>query len=95
MLLYLGWIAAAFLGGFLLALQHWSKPHSLRDSFSQVDSFKGRSYREILAIAGARPDSIIQQTNGHVIKEWKETGYSIALAFDTRDVCLGVMNEQY
>lgn len=97
MLAYLGWIVAAFLGGFLLSLFLWlrKKHHSLRENFARVEQFKGRSYREILAIAGTKPDSIIQQTNGHVIKVWKETGYSIALEFDAQDVCLGVMSEQY
>lgn len=95
MLAYLGWIVAAFLGGFLLA--HWQrrKHHSLRENFARVEVFKGRGYREIIAIAGAKPDRIIQQTNGHVIKIWTETGYSIALEFDAQDVCLGVMSEQY
>lgn len=70
-------------------------PHSLRDNFARVEFFKGRSYREILAIAGTKPDSIIQQTDGRIIKMWKEAGYSIALEFDAQDVCLGVMDEQY
>lgn len=97
MLAYIGWIVAAFLGGFLLSLFLWQRkpPHSLRDNFARVEFFKGRSYREILAIAGTKPDSIIQQTDGRIIKMWKEAGYSIALEFDAQDVCLGVMDEQY
>lgn len=94
---YLGWILAAFLGGFLLSLLIGSRKrhHALRDNFARVEQFTGRSYREVLAIAGTKPDSIIPQENGHVIKEWKETGYSISLEFDAQDVCLGVMSEQY
>ena len=95
MLAYLGWIVAAFLGGFLLALRQRRKRPSLRDNFARVEHFNGRSYREILAIAGVRPDSIIQQADGHSIRVWKEFGYSISLGFDESDVCLGVMDEQY
>lgn len=97
MFLYIGWITAAFLGGFLLSL--WltqrKKPHSLQNNFARVEFFKGRGYREILAIAGTKPNRIIQQTDGCSIKVWEEAGYSIALEFDAQDVCLGVMNERY
>ena len=58
MLIYLGWIVAAFLGGFLLALWQRKKHHSLRENFARVEFFKGRGYREIVAIAGAKPNSI-------------------------------------
>lgn len=95
MLAYLGWIVAAFLGGFLLAHWQWKKHHSLRENFARVEVFKGRGYREIVAIAGAKPNSIIQQADGRIIKEWKEIGYSISLEFDVQDICLGVMNELY
>jgi len=95
MLEYLGWIVAAFLGGFLLA--HWQrkKCHSLRENFARVEVFKGRGYREILAIAGTKPNSIIQLANGRIIKVWKEIGYSISLEFDAQDICLGVQDELY
>lgn len=95
MLIYLGWILAAFLGGFLLALWQRKKHHSLRENFVRVEFFKGRGYREIVAIAGAKPNSIIQQADGRIIKVWKEIGYSISLEFDAQDICLGVMDEQY
>ena len=95
MLVYLGWIVAAFLGGFLLALWQRKKHHSLRENFARVEFFKGRGYREIVAIAGAKPNSIIQQADGRIIKVWKECGYSISLGFDAQDICLGVMDEQY
>ena len=95
MLIYLGWILAAFLGGFLLALWQRKKHHSLRENFVRVQFFKGRGYREIVAIAGAKPNSIIQQADGRIIKVWKEIGYSISLEFDAQDICLGVMDEQY
>ena len=95
MLAYLGWIVAAFLGGFLLALSQRKKRPSLRENFARVEFLKGRGYREILAIAGAKPDSVIHQADGRIIKVWKETGYSISLEFDAQDICLGVMDEQY
>ena len=46
-MLYLGWIVAAFLGGFLLALWFWQRKtrRSLRERFSRVESFQGQSYR--------------------------------------------------
>lgn len=95
MLVYLGWIVSAFLGGFLLA--HWQrkKHHSLRENFARVEVFKGRGYREIVTIAGAKPNSIIQLANGRIIKVWKEIGYSISLEFDAQDICLGVQDELY
>lgn len=95
MLAYLGWIVAAFLGGFLLALWQRKKHHSLRENFARVEFFKGRGYREILTIAGAKPNSIIQQVNGNTLKIWREAGYSISLTFDKQDICLGVQDEQY
>lgn len=95
MLAYLGWIVAAFLGGFLLALWQRKKHPSLRENFARVEFFKGRGYREILTIAGAKPNSIVQKADGGFIKIWKEAGYSITLEFDDRDICLGVMDELY
>lgn len=95
MLAYLGWIVAAFLGGFLLALRQRKNRPSLRENFARVEFFKGRGYREIVAIAGAKPNSIIEQADGRSIRVWKETGYSISLGFDAQDICLGVMDEFY
>ena len=78
-----------------MALWQRKKHHSLRENFARVEFFKGRGYREIVAIAGAKPNSIIQQADGRIIKVWKEIGYSISLEFDAQDICLGVMDEQY
>lgn len=95
-MLYLGWIVAAFLGGFLLALWFWQRKarRSLRERFSRVESFQGRSYREVLTIAGAKPNTIVHLADGTTRKVWREEGYFIALAFDARDVCLGVIDEE-
>ena len=74
MLAYLGWIVAAFLGGFLLALWQRKEHHTLRENFARVEFFKGRGYREILAIAGAKPDSTVQQADGCIVRTWKGGG---------------------
>ena len=94
-MLYLGWVIAAFLGGFLLALSLRQRKArcSLRENFSRIETFQGRSYREVLTIAGARPGTVIHQADGTTQKIWREKGYFIALAFDARDICLGVIDE--
>ena len=40
MIFYLGWIVAAFLGGFLLAYVQRKKRHSLRENFLRVEDRK-------------------------------------------------------
>lgn len=50
-MLYLGWIVAAFLGGFLLATTLRKRTRSLRENFARFDAYQGRSYREVLSIA--------------------------------------------
>lgn len=54
-----------------------------------------RSYREILAIAGAKPGIVIRQADGCTAKIWCELGYSISLVLDEKDVCIGVMDEDF
>ena len=95
-MLYLGWILAAFLGGFLLAycLRERKRHGSLRARFLRVEAFQGRSYREVLRIAGVKPDEVIPQADGTTRRVWREEGYFIVLAFDGREVCLGVVDEQ-
>lgn len=93
-MLYLGWIVAAFLGGFLLALGLKHRRRSLRESFARVDSYQGRSYREVLSIAGMKPSTVIRNADGTSQCTWQERDYSITLAFDTRDMCTGVVDEQ-
>ncbi len=93
-MLYLGWIVAAFLGGFLLALGLKHRRRSLRESFARVDSYQGRSYREVLSIAGVKPSTVIRNADGTSQCTWQEQDYSITLAFDARDMCTGVVDEQ-
>lgn len=49
-MLYLGWIASAFLGGILLTLWlvHRSKKPTLRQRFSVIDHYQGMRYDDIL-----------------------------------------------
>lgn len=75
--------------------REWNRLHKVLENFARVDMFKGRSYREVLTIAGAKPNSIVQKADGGFIKIWKEAGYSISLEFDERDICLGVLDELY
>lgn len=95
MLIYLGWIVAAFLGGFLLAYVQRKKRHSLRENFARVEMYQGRTYREILAVAGAKPNNAVHQADGLTLRTWQEPGYAITLLFDRHDVCLGVEEESF
>lgn len=92
MLIYLGWIAAAFLAGMLFA--DWMKRRrpSLLARVKKAAVFRGKTYREIMDEIGAA-QTIIQQTDGHTLRTWQEDGYSISLLFDARDLCLGVEDE--
>ncbi len=93
---WIGWMLAAFLIGFLLALavMQRRKHRTLRNRFSQVVVYRGRTYQEVLTIAGAEPTTVICRTDGSVWRVWREEGYAITLAFDRRDMCLGVVEEQ-
>lgn len=93
-MLYLGWIVAAFLCGFLAALIGRRTRPPLRESFARVDSYRGRSYREVLSIAGVKPSTVIRNADGTSQCTWQERDYSITLAFDARDMCTGVVDEQ-
>lgn len=93
-MLYLGWIVAAFLSGFLAALIGCRTHRSLRENFARVDSYSGRSYREVLSIAGVKPSTVIRNADGTSQRTWQEWNYSITLAFDARDMCTGVVDEQ-
>ena len=95
-MIYLGWIVVSFLVGFLLAhgLKRRANRTSLRERFSIMDAFRGRSYREVLAIAGEKPRRAIRFPDGTLHRIWQEDGYSITLAFNRWDVCLGAVEEK-
>ena len=99
-MLYLGWIAAAFLAGGIVA---WTLAErrfrtraspSLRERFAAVDSFRGLSEAEILRLANAAPQSATRLPDGKTLRTWTESGYSISLLFDEKNVCLGVQDER-
>ncbi len=71
MLVYLGWIAAAFMAGILFA--EWMKGHrpSLQTRVEKAGYFRGKSYKEILREMNT-PQTIIQQANGHTLRTWQE-----------------------
>lgn len=94
-MLYLGWIVAAFLGGMLLAgwLLLRRKQASLKQRFSEMDTFMGRSYAQVLAIAQTPPQSTSRRANGQAIRTWCDGDYTLALLFDAQDICLGVEDE--
>ena len=94
MLIYLGWIAAAFLGGILFTLWLKARRPSLRQRVKDAAVFRGKTYQEIKREIDA-PQTIIQQTDGHILRTWQEDGYIISLLFDAKDMCLGVEDEQY
>ena len=50
MLAYLGWIVAAFLGGFLLAHRQWKRSQSLRDNFARVECFTEKANGRIVRV---------------------------------------------
>ena len=94
MLIYLGWIAAAFLAGILFA--EWMKRRrpSLQERAKKAAVFRGKTYREVMDEIGAA-QRIIQQTDGRTLRTWQEDGYSISLLFDAQELCLGVEDEHY
>ena len=94
MLIYLGWIAAAFLLGFLFSGWIKNRKPSLRKKVEKAAYFRRKSYQEIMREIGTA-QTTIQQTDGRTLRTWQEDGYSISLLFDARDLCLGVEDENY
>ena len=48
----------------------------------------------MLSIAGVRPCMVVRSADGTSQRIWQERDYSITLAFDARDMCTGVVDEQ-
>ena len=94
MLIYLGWIAAAFLAGILFAGWIRRRKPSLQARAKKAAVFRGKTYQEVLSEMN-EPKATIQQTDGRTLRTWQEDGYSISLLFDARDLCLGVEDEHY
>ena len=94
MLIYLGWIAAAFLAGILFTLLLKNRRPSLRKRVTDAAVFRGKTYQEIKREID-EPQAIIRQTDGRTLRTWREEGYSVSLLFDAKDLCLGVEDERY
>lgn len=94
MILYLGWIVAAFLAGLLLG--KWTKKQKMRLQvrFDKLNICKGMSYVEILQHVEAAPRITDRNANGDTERTWVDEGYSITLTFDHQDICLGVQEER-
>ena len=93
MILYIGWIIAAFLAG--LFLEKWPKKQKikLQERFDRLNICKGMSYVEILQHAQAAPRITDRNADGVTERTWVDEGYSITLTFDRQDICLGVTDE--
>ena len=92
MLLYLGWILAAFLAGILLnGLWRLRKP-TLQQRVARMGMFAGRSYAEILRALG-EPQHTQTHDDGSLARTWRSDNYSLTLRFDAQGTCQGVMQE--
>ena len=94
MLIYLGWIAAAFLAGILFADWFRRRKPSLHTRAKKAAVFRGKTYREIVSEI-SEPQTTIQRTDRCTLRTWQEDGYSLTLLFDAQDMCLGVEEEHY
>ena len=93
MILYLGWIIAAFLAGLLLGKWPKKQKMKLQERFDRLNICKGMSYVEILQHVQAAPRITDRNANGVTERTWVDAGYSITLTFDWQDICLGVTDE--
>ena len=93
MILYLGWIIAAFLAGLLLGKWPKKQKMKLQKRFDKLNICKGMSYVEILQHVQAAPRITDRNANGVTERTWVHEEYSIKLTFDQHDICLGVTNE--
>lgn len=91
-MLYLGWIVAAILSGALLAGWLITRKNrvSCKQRFMEINTFMGKSYAQVLAIAQRPPQSTSHKANGQALRTWCDGDYTLTLLFDARDICLGV-----
>ena len=94
MILYLGWIIAAFLAGLLLGKWPKKQKMKLQERFDRLNICKGMSYVEILQRVQAAPRLTDRNADGVTERTWVDEGYSIKLTFDRLDICLGVTEER-
>ena len=93
MVLYLGWIIAAFLAGLLLGKWPKKQKMKLQERFDRLNICKGMRYLEILQHVEAAPRMTDRNADGVTERMWVDEGYSIKLTFDQHDICLGVQDE--
>lgn len=93
MILYIGWIIAAFLAGLLLGKWPKKQKMKLQERFDRLNICKGMSYVEILQHVQVAPRITDRNANGLTERTWVDDGYSIKLTFDHQDICLGVTDE--
>lgn len=89
---WIGWIVAAFLAGVMAMQWIQHRRPSLRQKVSQIGSFAGKAYVQILREL-AVPQTEHPQRDGGVLRTWYGRDYCISLLFDEQDMCLGVMEE--
>lgn len=94
MVLYIGWIIAAFLAGLLLGKWPKKQKMTLQERFDKLNICKGMSYVEILQHVQAAPRITDRNADGVTERTWVDDGYSIKLTFDKHDICLGVRDER-
>lgn len=94
MIIYLGWIIAAFLAGFLLGKWPKKQKMKLKKRFDKLNICKGMSYVEIMKHVQAAPRITDCNADGVTERTWAEERYSITLTFDHQDICLGVQEER-
>lgn len=93
MVLYIGWIIAAFLAGLLLGKWPKKQKMKLQERFDKLNICKGMSYVEILQRVQAAPRITDRNANGDTERTWADEGYSIKLTVDRHDICIGVQDE--
>ena len=94
LLIYLGWIVAAFLSGILFSEWMKRRKPSLQSKAKKAAVFRGKTYQEVLCEIDT-PQKSVRQPDGRTLCTWQEDGYSISLLFDSQDVCLGVEDEHF
>ena len=93
MIIYLGWIIAAFLAGLLLGKWPKKQKTKLQERFDRLNICKGMSYVEILQRVQAAPRITDRNADDVTERTWVDEEYSITLTFDRQDICLGVTDE--
>ena len=94
MLLYIGWVIAAFMAGYALANWRRQFKPSLQQRMTQIPVFRGKTYAEILREIKLEPQTVQISPDGHTLRSWRDQDeYSITLEFDGGDVCMGVASE--